>query len=129
MFNFIPLVLADSQQLVIVTNTLVTEEGKVRIHLTLQNNGQRTLYDVQPMVHFHHTMAMMSKIIQLEPGQKIILENDDHPPVLRSGRYPLIIMTQYKTDLHMNLIRIFIRAHFIFASRWSLLLMGKSVRP
>ena len=102
MFNFVPLVLADSQQLVIVTNTLVTEEGKVRIHLTLQNNGQRTLYDVQPMVHFHHTMAMMSKIIQLEPGQKIILENDDHPPVLRSGRYPLIIMTQYKTDLHMN---------------------------
>ena len=102
MFNFIPLVLADGQQLVIVTNTLVTEEGKVRIHLTLQNNGQRTLYDVQPMVHFHHTMAMMSKIIQLEPGQKIILENDDHPPVLRSGRYPLIIMTQYKTDLHMQ---------------------------
>ena len=102
MFNFIPLVLADSQQLVIATNTLVTEEGKVRIHLTLQNNGQRTLYDVQPMVHFHHTMAMMSKIVQLETGQKIILENDDHPPVLRSGRYPLIIMTQYKTDLHMK---------------------------
>ncbi len=102
MFNFIPLVLADGQQLVIVTNTLVTEEGKVRIHLTLQNNGQRTLYDVQPMVHFHHTMAMMPQIIQLEPGQKIILENDDHPPVLRSGRYPLIIMTQYKTDLQMQ---------------------------
>jgi hypothetical protein len=34
MFNFIPLVLADSQQLVIATNTLVTEEGKVRIRLT-----------------------------------------------------------------------------------------------
>jgi len=102
MFNFIPLVLADGQQLIIATNTLVTEEGRVRIHLTLQNNGQRTLYDVQPMVHFHHTMAMMSKIVQLEAGQEIILENDDHPPVLRSGRYPLIIMTQYKTDLHMQ---------------------------
>ena len=102
MLNFIPLVLANSQQLVIATNTLVTEEGKVRINLTLQNNGQRTLYDVQPMVHFHHTMAMMPKIVQLETGQKIILENDDHPPVLMSGRYPLVIMTQYKTDLHMK---------------------------
>jgi len=96
------LVLADSQQLIITTNTLVTEEGKVRIHLTLQNNGQRTLYDVQPMVHFHHTMAMMSKIVQLEPGRKVMLENDDHPPVLRSGRYPLVIMTQYKTDLRIE---------------------------
>jgi hypothetical protein len=101
-FNFIPLVLADSQQLIITTNTLVTEEGKVRIHLTLQNNGQRTLYDVQPMVHFHHTMAMMSRIVQLEPGRKVMLENDDHPPVLRSGRYPLVIMTQYKTDLRIE---------------------------
>jgi len=38
-FNFIPLVLADDRELVIATNTLVTEEGKVRIHLTLQNSG------------------------------------------------------------------------------------------
>ena len=102
MFNFIPLVLADDQQLVIATNTLVTEEGKVRIHLTLQNSGQEVLYDVQPMIHFHHTMAMMSKIVQLEPGQKVMLENDDHPLVLRSGRYPLVIMTQYKTDLNVE---------------------------
>ena len=101
-FNFIPLVFAGSQQLIITTNTLVTEEGKVRIHLTLHNNGQRTLYDVQPMVHFHHTMAMMSKIKELEPGRKVLLENDDHPPVLRNGRYPLIIMTQYKADQHMT---------------------------
>ena len=102
MFNFIPLVLADGQQLIIATNTLVTEEGKVRIHLTLQNSGQEVLYDVQPMIHFHHTMAMMSKIVQLEPGQKVMLENDDHPLVLRSGRYPLVIMTQYKTDLNVE---------------------------
>ncbi len=102
MFSFVSLVLADSQQLIITTNTLVTEEGNVRIHLTLHNNGQRTLYDVQPMVHFHHTMAMMPKIKQLEPGRKVMLENDDHPPVLRSGRYPLVIMTQYKTDLHIE---------------------------
>ena len=102
MFNFIPLVLADDRQLVIATNTLVTEEGKVRIHLTLQNSGQEVLYDVQPMIHFHHTMAMMSKIVQLEPGQKVMLENDDHPLVLISGRYPLVIMTQYKTDLNVE---------------------------
>ncbi|SVB45865.1 uncharacterized protein METZ01_LOCUS198719, partial [marine metagenome] len=56
-FNFVPLVLAGDQQLVITTNTLVTEEGKVRIHLILKNNGQRIVYDVQPMIHFHHTMA------------------------------------------------------------------------
>ena len=36
MFNFIPLALADSQHLAVTTNTLVTEEGKVRIHLTLK---------------------------------------------------------------------------------------------
>jgi hypothetical protein len=102
MFNFIPLVFADGQQLIIATNTLVTEEGKVRIYLTLKNNGQRTLYGVQPMVHFHHTMAMMSKVAKLEPRQKVMLENDDHPPVLRSGRYPLVVMTQYKTDLHVE---------------------------
>ncbi len=101
-FNFVPLVLADDRQLVIATNTLVTEEGKVRIHLTLQNSGQEVLYDVHPMIHFHHTMAMMSKIVQLEPGQKVMLENDDHPLVLRSGRYPLVIMAQYKTDLNVE---------------------------
>ena len=37
MFNFIPLALADSQPLAVTTNTLVTEEGKVRIYLTLKN--------------------------------------------------------------------------------------------
>ena len=62
------------------------------------------------MIHFHHTMAMMSKIVQLDPGQKVTLENKDHPIVLRSGRYPLVIMTNYKlmkeekshTQIHMD---------------------------
>ncbi len=102
LFVFVPLVVAEEQPLVLFTNTSVTEDGKVRIHLTLKNNGQRTLYEVQPMIHFHHTMAMMSKIVQLEPGQRITLENNDHPPVLRSGRYPLVIMTQYKTSIGME---------------------------
>ena len=102
LFVFVSLVVAEEQPLVLFTNTSVTEDGKVRIHLTLKNNGQRTLYEVQPMIHFHHTMAMMSKIVQLEPGQRITLENNDHPPVLRSGRYPLVIMTQYKTSIGME---------------------------
>ena len=99
---FVSLAVAKEQPLVLSTNTLVTEDGKVRIHLTLNNSGQRTLYEILPMIHFHHTMAMVSKIVQLEPGQKIMLENNDHPPVLRSGRYPLVIMTQYKTNSRME---------------------------
>ena len=99
---FVSLAVAREQPLSLSTNTLVAEDGKVRIHLTLKNSGQRTLYEIQPMIHFHHTAAMVSKIVQLEPGQKIMLENNDHPPVLRSGRYPLIIMTQYKTNSRME---------------------------
>ena len=75
-FLFISSVGAKEQGLVISTTTLVTEEGSVRIHLTLMNSGRTPLFDVQPMLHFHHTMDMMSKIVQLEPGQKVILEND-----------------------------------------------------
>ncbi len=99
-FNFISLALAQDQPISISTDTLVAEDGKVRIYLTLKNDGQRAIYDIQPMIHFHHTMAMISKIAQLEAGVKVVFENNDHPAVLRSGRYPLIIMTQYKTDRH-----------------------------
>ena len=99
---FVSLTIAKEQPLVLSTHTSVTEEGKVNIHLTLKNSGQKTLYEVQPMLHFHHTMAMMSKIVQLEPGQKITLENNDHPPVLRSGRYPIVIMTQHKNNSGME---------------------------
>ena len=101
-FVFVSLAVANEQPLVLSTNTSLTEDGKVSIHLTLKNSGQRTLYEIQPMIHFHHSMVMMSKIVQLEPGQKITLENNDHPPVLRSGRYPLVIMTQYKTNNRME---------------------------
>ncbi len=96
-FIFASLTEAKEQSLTASTNTLVTEGGKVRIHLTLKNDGETPLYDVQPMIHFHHTMSMLSKIVQLEPGQRIKLENTDHPDVLRSGRYPLVIMTKYMT--------------------------------
>ncbi|SVE03064.1 uncharacterized protein METZ01_LOCUS455918, partial [marine metagenome] len=59
-FILVSLAVAGEEPLVISTNSLVTEDGRVRIHLTLKNTGQRTLYGVQPMIHFHHTMAMMS---------------------------------------------------------------------
>lgn len=88
--------IANEQPLMLFTNTSVTKDGEVRIHLTLKNKGENVLYEVQPMIHFHHTMVMLPKISQLKPGQKVILENNDHPPVLRSGRYPLIVITQHK---------------------------------
>ncbi len=98
LFAFVSFAGAQGQPLVLSTNTLVTEDGKVHIHLTLQNSGGTPLYDVQPMIHFHHSMAMLSKIVQLAPGQRITLENTEHPPVLRSGRYPLVVMVKYRTD-------------------------------
>jgi hypothetical protein len=39
----------------------------------------------------------MSKIMRLNPGQSIALENDRHPPVMRVGRYPLTAMVEYWT--------------------------------
>ncbi len=124
-FNFVPLVLAGDQPLVITTNTLVTEEGKVRIHLTLKNNGQRILYDVQPMIHFHHTMAMMPKVAELKPGQKMMFQNDDHPPVLRSGRYPIVIMTQYKNSLKMKHLTSIHTDSFYFREQVESAIVGK----
>ena len=107
---FISLASAKEQGLIVSTNSLVTDSGDVRIQLTLINRGESAIYDVQPMIHFHHTMAMMSKIAQLDPEQSVTLENKDHPIVLRSGRYPLVIMTNYKlmkeekshTQIHMD---------------------------
>lgn len=124
-FNFVPLVLAGDQPLVITTDTLVTKEGKVRIHLILKNNGKRILYDVQPMIHFHHTMAMMPKIAELKPGQKIMFQNDDHPPVLRSGRYPIVIMTQYKNNLKMKRLTSIHTDSFYFREQVESAIVGK----
>ena len=124
-FNFVPLVLAGDQPLVITTDTLVTKEGKVRIHLILKNNGKRILYDVQPMIHFHHTMAMMPKIAELKPGQKIMFQNDDHPPVLRSGRYPIVIMTQYKNNFKMKRLTSIHTDSFYFREQVESAIVGK----
>ena len=81
----------------LTTQALVDDDGRVRVHLTVKNNGRKPLYDVHPMFHFHHSMVMMNKIARLDPRQRVTLENTNHPPVLRTGRYPLVVMAEYKT--------------------------------
>lgn len=87
---------AKESPLSISTQSQVEESGSVNIILTLKNLSTKPLFHVQPMIHFHHSQSMMTKIYRLEPGQHITLENSEHPPVLRSGRYPLIVMASYK---------------------------------
>ena len=91
-------VFAAERPLEVSTETIVAENGIVRILLSLKNPSREPLYNVHPMFHFHHTMAMMPKIMRLEPGQGITMENTDHPPVVRDGRYPLVAMVQYQKN-------------------------------
>ena len=81
----------------LTTQALVDDDGRVRVRLTVRNSGRKPLYDVHPMFHFHHSMVMMNKIARLDPRQRVTLENTNHPPVLRTGRYPLVVMAEYKT--------------------------------
>ena len=89
--------IAEAQPLKVSIQNQVDDLGNVKLALTLKNAGTRPVYHVHPMFHFHHSMSMMSKIMRLDPGQSIILENDRHPPVLRVGRYPLTAMVEYWT--------------------------------
>jgi len=89
--------IAEAQSLKVSIQNQVDNSGNVKLALTLKNAGSRPVYHVHPMFHFHHSMSMMSKIMRLDPGQSIILENDRHPPVLRVGRYPLTAMVEYWT--------------------------------
>jgi hypothetical protein len=73
----------------------VDDAGNVNLLLTIKNSGSRPLYHIRPMFHFHHSMSMMSKIMRLDPGQSITLENDKHPPVRRVGRYPLTAIVEF----------------------------------
>ena len=75
----------------------VDDTGNVNLLLTLKNSGSRSIYHIRPMFHFHHSMSMMSAIRELRPGQSITLENDQHPPVLRVGKYPISARVKYKT--------------------------------
>ncbi|MZH02825.1 MAG: hypothetical protein F3745_05355 [Nitrospinae bacterium] len=86
-----------AQPLEVSIQNRVDNAGKVELALTLKNSGDRSIFHVRPMFHFHHSMSMMSKIMRLDPGQSITLENDQHPPVMREGRYPLTAMVEYWT--------------------------------
>ena len=75
----------------------VNDKGQVELNLTIENKGSYPVFHIHPMFHFHHSMSMMTTIRELGPGQKITLENDQHPPVLRVGTYPISAMVKYET--------------------------------
>lgn len=93
-----PAVCAANQPLDVSTETRVGEKGTVDISLTLKNSGSQPLFHLHPMFHFHHTRSMMPRIDRLDPGESVTLENPDHPPVVRVGRYPLVAMVSYRED-------------------------------
>ncbi|MBC8287406.1 MAG: hypothetical protein H8E42_08015 [Nitrospinae bacterium] len=88
---------AQAEPLEVSIQNQVDDAGNVKLALTLKNAGSQPVYHVRSMFHFHHSMSMMSKIMRLNPGQSITLENDKHPPVMRVGRYPLTAMVEYWT--------------------------------
>ena len=89
---------AEEASLKISTKSQVDEKGGVTVFLTLKNTGRQPLFEIHPMFHFHHTNSMMPMIPKLEPGKTIVLENHKHPPVVRVGRYPLVVMAHYKNN-------------------------------
>lgn len=91
-------VVAGGNSLEVSTESQVDEMGGVTVFLTLKNTGNKPLFEIHPMFHFHHTNSMMPMIPQLEPGKTVVLENNDHPPVIRAGRYPLVVMAHYKNN-------------------------------
>ena len=88
---------AQAEPLDVSIQSEVDDAGNVKLALTLKNLGSRPVYHIHPMFHFHHSMSTMSKIMRLNPGQSIALENDRHPPVMLVGRYPLTAMVEYWT--------------------------------
>jgi hypothetical protein len=89
---------AQENSLEVSTKSQVEEDGRVTVFLTLKNTGSRPLFEIHPMFHFHHSNSMMAMIPKLEPGEKVVLENGEHPPVVRVGRYPLVVMAHYKKE-------------------------------
>ena len=93
---------AGGNSLAVSTKSQVDEMGGVTVFLTLKNTGSRPLFEILPMFHFHHTNSMMAMIPKLEPGKTVILENNEHPPVVRVGRYPLVVMVHYKNHMEQS---------------------------
>ena len=87
---------AGENSLQVSTKSQVDERGGVTVFLALKNTGSRPLFEIHPMFHFHHTNSMLAMIPKLEPGKTVVLENKEHPPVVRVGRYPLVVMAHYK---------------------------------
>lgn len=81
----------------ISTLAQVSGSGKVEITLRLKNNGDRALYNIQPVFHFHHSMRKMPRIPVMEAGEVISLKTSAHPAVVRVGRYPLMAALNYQT--------------------------------
>jgi len=84
--------------LLLATASTVDERGAVRLRLTLTNAGDEPLRHLHPMFHFHHSYSMMPRVPMLAPGQSVTLENTDHPPVVRPGRYPVAAMVHYRDE-------------------------------
>ncbi len=89
---------AGENSLAVSTKSQIDEQGGVTVFLTLENTGRHPLFEIHPMFHFHHTNSMMAMIPKLEPGKTVVLENHKHPPVVRVGRYPLVVMVHYKNN-------------------------------
>ena len=89
---------AGENSLAVSTKSRVDEQGGVTVFLTLKNTASQPLFEIHPMFHFHHTNAMMPMIPELRPGKTVTLENNDHPAVMRAGRYPLVVMAHYKSQ-------------------------------
>lgn len=101
----------NGEPLQLSTTSEVNDEGRVKITLAIQNVSGKPIFHVHPMFHFHHSHSMAAMIHKMEPGERITLENTDHPKVLRVGRYPLAIIANYsqspddpahRTQLHTD---------------------------
>lgn len=90
-----PIAHASGELFYISTTAEVSDKGQVEITLRLKNNWRKTLFDVQPVFHFHHTMYKMPPIMKLEPGETVTRVTSKHPPVLRVGRYPVMAAVNY----------------------------------
>lgn len=97
MAGVVPVNFAQAQPLTVSIQSEADDVGNVKLALTMKNSSPEPVYHVRPMFHFHHSMSMMSKIMRLDPGQSITLQNDQHPPVMQVGRYPLTAMVEYWT--------------------------------
>ena len=115
----VPVASAQAQPLAVSIQNQGDDVGNVKLALTLKNSGFQPVYHVRPMLHFHHSMSMLSKIMRLDTGQSITLENDSHPPGMRVGRYPLTAMVEYWTHPNSGPLQsILATGSFFSRSRW-----------